>query len=231
LVAKHDRGPEVLRQRRQRLVGGQPVGDRVVERGTVAARRDLVLGEAGVGTPAAPPELVDAGVVGDAVGPGRELRAPVEPGEAADDGQERFLRGVRGVGVLAGDAAADRVDVVVVAPQQRVERGTVTGLRRGDQRGVVDQGRDGANLVRWSGRPRAPPVPRSIAAVDQAPNTWRLETSTNVGSGPFPRSVIQSMTKRPSAPPRSNVTLPGMSLAVATGSPQSARLGPALSAT
>ena len=75
-------------------------------------------------------------VGGDPVGPGAERGALIEAGQTADDGDERLLGGVGGVGVVAGQPTSERVDRVMVAAQQVVERdeGRRPGRRRRGQR-------------------------------------------------------------------------------------------------
>ena len=57
--------------------------------------------------------------------------AAVEPREALHDGDEGFLSGISAVGLRSGDPAAERVDALVVAAQERFHRGAIAGLRRG----------------------------------------------------------------------------------------------------
>ena len=92
---------------------------------------------AGDRSAAAPAQLVEAGVGGDAVGPGPEAGPPVEAADAAHDGDHRLLRGVGGVGVVAGDPPAHGVDPVVVEAQQLLEGPAVAALRGRHERAVV----------------------------------------------------------------------------------------------
>src|SRR6185503_7365626 len=93
--------------------------------------------------------------------------------------------GVLGVGVVAGQAAAQRPDALVVPAEQRVERAPVTGARCVDQRAVV--GRDHHPLTQPPRRPR----------------TWTSDTATldwPVRVGCSPRWVNQTSTAPPSTP-------------------------------
>ena len=62
----------------------------------------------------------------------------METREPPDDGDERFLSGVLAVGVVAGEAPADGVDLIVVAPQQFLECTPVSGLSGPGESGVVE---------------------------------------------------------------------------------------------
>ena len=62
----------------------------------------------------------------------------MEAGESPDDGDERFLGGVLPVGIVAREAPADGVDLGLMAPQQRFERTSVSGLCRLRQSGVIE---------------------------------------------------------------------------------------------
>lgn len=90
--------------------------------------------------------LVECGVGGDAVGPGSERGATVEPGQAADDLDHRLLTGIVGVPVGAGDSPADPVDPVVVTTQQVIQRDAISALSGSDQVGVVELGSDPASV-------------------------------------------------------------------------------------
>ena len=123
-VAEHDRDPELLGQRGEGGVDVEPVAHGVVDR-----RRGVGHGvrpwsgsssgsrSAGRRAPAA--ELVEAGVGGHPVGPGRELRSAVEGADAAHDQQQGLLGRVGGVGVVAGEATAHGPDPLVVPTQEQ----------------------------------------------------------------------------------------------------------------
>ncbi len=160
-VAQHDRGAELERQRRERVVDDQPVGD--------AARR---------GRP-----RPSAGTMSSSTGTGRRRRRrsssrqalvatrydhvanderPSKRGRPAHERDQRLLGRVEGVGVVAGQAPAQPVQAVVVAAQQRVERRLIAGLSGGDEGDVV-RSADGRNATsrldagaRRSGRGRVP---------------------------------------------------------------------------
>jgi hypothetical protein len=102
--------------------------------------------------PAPPPQLVEAGIRGDAVEPGAEAGPAVVPVEAPDDGDQRLLAGVGGVGVVSGEPPAQGVDPVVVPSQQRVERLVVPVQGSGDERLVIERGNDLATLGEHRGR-------------------------------------------------------------------------------
>jgi hypothetical protein len=111
-VAEHDRGAELGRQRRERLVDAQPVCDAPGEVLRTRSRdRQLVQWD---GSPPPPAQLVETGVGCHAVRPRRERRATVEAWQAAHECQERLLRGVERVCVVAGHAPAQPVHAVVV---------------------------------------------------------------------------------------------------------------------
>ena len=94
---------------------------RGVHRDGGVGRLAPLVGQVGQWSPAPAPQLVEAGVGGHPVGPGRKRRPAVEAGQAPHDGEERLLRGVGGVGVVAGDAPGQGVDAVVVLAQQLLE--------------------------------------------------------------------------------------------------------------
>ena len=151
-------------------------------------------GSPGTAPPLAAAQLVEARVGGDPVGPGGEGGPAVEAADAADDGDQRLLGGVERVGVVAGQPAADGVDPVVVAAQQRVEGGAVARLRR---RG------------RAPGRRARPRWPRD--AIPGTPDQrGLLRWSTSSPPLPSPWLVIQMSTAPPSAPPRSTSTRAGL---------------------
>ena len=76
-------------------------------------------------SPPPPAGLVERGVRRDAVHPRREPRPTVEAVDAARDRDHRLLGGVERVFGMPEHAAADRVDLVDVALEQRFERGAL----------------------------------------------------------------------------------------------------------
>ena len=62
----------------------------------------------------------------------------MEVGQSSDDGNEGFLSGVLPVGVVAGQAPADGMDLIVMEPQQLLERTPVSRLRGPYESGVVE---------------------------------------------------------------------------------------------
>ncbi len=87
-------------------------------------------------------EFIERRVGGDAVGPGAERRTAVEARQAPNDLDQGLLAGVIGVAGTPGDTTADRVDTVVVATQQLVERESGAGVRGGDQGSIVEVARN-----------------------------------------------------------------------------------------
>jgi hypothetical protein len=140
LVAEHDRRPELLGEAGEGVVQDRAVDHRVVEARS-PARCGVGLGrvgvEAGDRSAAPAPQLVEARVGGDPVAPGGEGAAAVEAREPPDDGDQRLLGGVVGIGVVPGEAAADGVDAVLVAAQERVEGAPIAGLGGLDERRIV----------------------------------------------------------------------------------------------
>src|SRR5690606_14679711 len=125
------------------------------------------------------------------------------------------LGGVEGVGVAARQAAAEQVDPVVVAAQERFERRGVAGLGGLDEL-LVGIHRHAGTLPLAGHDPRARISPISAAA----------------RPGASPRSTIHTSTAEPRAPPRSISLVPaGRPSVVATGSPQPARSPAGASAT
>jgi len=138
-VTKHDRCSKLLGQLGQRgiKVESRHHRSRVVGTGR-AGEAVACLDNRGHRASAASTQLVQRGVGRYPVGPGRELGFAVEAGEPPDDGNERFLGGVLPVGVVARQAPADGVDLIVVAPQQLLERMPVPRLGGPDEPGVVE---------------------------------------------------------------------------------------------
>ena len=89
--------------------------------------------------------------------------------ETLHDGDERFLGCASAVGLRAGDPAAERVDAVVVAAQERFHRGAIAGLRRGHELAVVGDSRDGRTVAsrRFKRRVR-PKRDGAVGVLDQA---------------------------------------------------------------
>ena len=108
-----------------------------------AGDRQLVHGN---GPSPSPAQLVETGVGRNAVGPRRERRASVEARQPAHECQERLLRGVERVGVVAGHAPAQPVQAVVVPAQQCLECRVVTRPSGGDEGDVV-RSADGPNAT------------------------------------------------------------------------------------
>ena len=108
----------------------------------------------------------------------------------AGDGDQRLLGGVEGVGVVAGQPAAHRVDAVVVAAEQRVEGGAVAGL---------------GGARRAPGRRARAAMRRSAIPGDADRSTAVLDASPAAPAVPSPRSVIQTSTACPRVPPRSTL--------------------------
>ena len=179
----------------------------------------LEIGEARLGPSSSPSQLVEAGVGGHPVGPGRERRPAVEAGDALVIGDQRLLGGVGGVGVVARPGAGK--------PPRSGRSGGAGGCRAravarlgcGDERPVVGVGNDGER-VRRAGSTQGPRL-RSSSSISAISTRW----------GGSPRSVIHTSTKRPSAPPRSNVASPSIASSVTTGWPQPSRSVAASAAT
>ena len=152
-VAQDDRHPELVRQAGQGGVDVQPPGH-----GLDAGVGDV--DDPGAGTVAPPSAAVEGGDPGT----GRRARRRSSSRQAllitrydqvvnADRPSkrrrpramrdQRLLECVLGVGLVAGQPPAQAPPAVVVAAQQRVERGPVAGLGGGDERAVVGFG------VRW----------------------------------------------------------------------------------
>ncbi len=169
-VPQHDRDPELLGQLIEGAGEGQMVGQPfVVARFVGHGLRDLLDRD---GPTLAAAELIEAGVGGHPVAPGPECRATVEAGKTSNDGQERLLTAVSGVGVVPGDPPTHRVETVVVEPEQLVHGLGIAPLGPGHQFGIgrVDAGQPNPSAavvaaistttVRY---PRPMPSPRSAA--------------------------------------------------------------------
>ena len=86
-----------------------------------------------LGAALAPSQLVECGVGGDPVHPGAERRSAVESVEVAHDADHGLLRRVVGVTAAARDPSTDRMNTVVVPPEQLVHRGRVASPGRCDE--------------------------------------------------------------------------------------------------
>lgn len=143
LVPEHDRRPEVFGQLGQGGVEHDPIGDLVGKAGRIVGSLlvdpPIVLVDKGRGgASAAPSEFIETCIGRDPVRPGAEFRPAFEPVDPLGDRNERFLGGVERIGVVAGEATADRIDAVIVAPQQRIQRAGVAALGGRNQRVVVE---------------------------------------------------------------------------------------------
>ena len=107
----------------------------------------LVIREAGLRAATPPTELVEAGVGGDPVRPGRERSAAVKAFESFDDREQRLLGGVERVGVVSGEPATDRIDAGLMLLQKGIKSAAIAALRGGDQPEIVGIGCDAATLA------------------------------------------------------------------------------------
>ena len=94
-----------------------------------------------------PAELVETGVGGDPVRPGRERRAAIEAVESLDDRDQRLLGGVESVGVVSCESATDCVDAGLMLLQKGIKGATIAALCGGDQPEIVWIGCDAAKLA------------------------------------------------------------------------------------
>ena len=134
-ISQHYRHPEILGEGRERLIECQSITEPIYTYTCIGIHDVIVaavgaLGEAGERPPSSPSQFVEAGVGGDAIGPGGEAAATVELTESAHDGYQRLLRGIGAVGIVSCDAPTDRENAVVVSAQQLVKARTVAALRR-----------------------------------------------------------------------------------------------------
>ena len=138
-VPEHHRRSELLGQLGQRgtEVEARRHCGRVIG-GRCAREAVAGLDQGGLWSPAAPSQFVKGSVGCDPIGPGRELGLAVKAGEPSDDGNERLLGGVLPVGVVAREAPADGVDLIVVLPQQLFEGAPISGLCSPREPGVVE---------------------------------------------------------------------------------------------
>lgn len=135
-IAEHDRCTELDGKRLQGRVEfhsvSHPTGliGRLAPRGTIAMFGRV---EDGLGTAATATQLVEAGVCGHAIAPGPKAGPTIEPAEAPHDGQQCLLTGVGGVGLVAGQPAADGEEAVVVTPEELIQRCPITEFGPLDQ--------------------------------------------------------------------------------------------------
>ena len=151
-ISEYDRRLEFLGELRKRIVDVDAGGDGLagIERRatTEGLIRDvLVIREAGLRATTPPTELVETGVGGDPVRPGRERRAAVEAVESSDDGDQCLLGGVERVGVVSCESATDRIDAGLMLVQKGIKGVTVSALSGGDQPEIVWIGCDAAKLA------------------------------------------------------------------------------------
>ena len=211
-VAQHDRGAELLGQVVERVVDGHPVDDGVDAGARRAGRRPRATGRrrrrrAAPAAGARRRSSSSAALVAMRYDPRRERRAAVEPGEAADDADHRLLGGVVGVAAGAGDAPAHRVDAVVVAAQQAVERVAVAGLGGGHQAWRRRSRRRGINR---SGSHRSDAAVRVGARC--SPGHGRARGARSAGGAPASCAVTLHGRRACRRPP-----------SAASGGPQSAK--------
>ena len=138
-VSEHHRRSELLGQLGQRGIEVEARRHRGRVIGGSCAREAVAgLDQRGRGSPAASSQFVKGSVGRDPVGPGRELGLAVKAGEPFDDGDERLLGGVLPVGVVAREAPADGVDLIVMLSQQLLEGAPISSLCSPREPGVVD---------------------------------------------------------------------------------------------
>ena len=82
-------------------------------------------------------KLVESGVGRHPVRPSAELGPAVKARQPPHDAHQRFLGGVKTVGVVAGDASAHGIDLILMTAQQDLHRPAVAGLRGGYQVMIV----------------------------------------------------------------------------------------------
>jgi hypothetical protein len=88
----------------------------------------------------AAPQLVKGPVCRHAIHPGGKRTPAVEAGDASSDADHRLLCGVERILIIPEQTAADRVAAVVMAPQKRFERKSITVLCCRDDLGFVVRG-------------------------------------------------------------------------------------------
>ena len=138
-VSEHHRRSELLGQLGQRGIEVEARRHRGRVIGGSCAREAVAgLDQRGRGSPAASSQFVKGSVGRDPVGPGRELGLAVKAGEPFDDGDERLLGGVLPVGVVAREAPADGVDLIVMLSQQLLEGAPISSLCSPREPGVVN---------------------------------------------------------------------------------------------
>ena len=136
-VAEDHRHPELLGDPGQRTVDGETVGHAGIEAGRVPGWSKVSARRGRAGRRPPPAQLVQAGVGGDAVHPGAGRRPLVEAGQPADDGDQRLLRRVGGVGRVAGECGSTRHGSCRRGVAAGVERRAVAGPGRGDELAVA----------------------------------------------------------------------------------------------
>ena len=183
-ISEYDRCLEFLGELRKRIVDIDAGGDGLagIERRATAEGLicdTLVIREAGLRAATPPTELVEAGVGGDPVRPGRERSAAVEAFESLDDREQRLLGGVERVGVASGESATDRVDAGLMLLQKGIKGAAVSALRGGDQPEIVGIGCDAATLaVRLlRNRERVADDTRTTVGADHRPDDLRASVA------------------------------------------------------
>ena len=131
-ISEYDRRLEFLGELRERIVDIDAGGDglagierRATTEGLICDV--LVIREAGLRATTPATELVETGVGGDPVRPGRERRAAVEAIESLDDGDQRLLGGVERAGVVSGESATDRIDAGLMLLQKGIKSAAIAG--------------------------------------------------------------------------------------------------------
>ena len=137
-ISKYDRRLEFLGELCERVVDIGAGGDGLagIDRCAMTERfiRDFLASrKAGLRAATPPTELVETGVGGDPVRPGRERSSAVEAVESSDDGDQCLLGGVERVGVVSCESATDRIDAGLMLLQKGIKGATVSALSGGDQ--------------------------------------------------------------------------------------------------
>jgi hypothetical protein len=148
-VAEHDRRAELGGQFDERGVEVEARGHALVEPGIADRRRRHRQGETGLRPPPPAAQLVERGVGGDPVRPRGERRSLVEPAETAYHRDQGLLCGIERVRVVAGEAAAQRVQAVVVATKERLESLAIAAAGGADQCDVVAVVGNGTSVPTW----------------------------------------------------------------------------------
>ena len=137
-IAQHYRGPLVLGKQLQGRVDVETGADHLL-RIQSAIRRNgalMILVRRGPWPPALSAQLVQRGVGGNPVRPGRKGAPAVEAGESADDRDHGLLGRVLRVVIIAEHSAAKAVQPVLVASEQSLEGFPVALSRCGYEHGV-----------------------------------------------------------------------------------------------